>query len=160
MSYVTVFEVAHEAVPLWIPFTLVIFSLFAAIFILLTNDTPILRTVVKVCVFLFACLWAAFVAYTFHHRHLAVKAYQDGEYKVVEGTVHHYSWNGKHECFSVRAIEFCHGTANAIGWDPPLRFGPTTWPVGSMRDGSPVRVAYSQGEYPRILRLEIARNSR
>src|SRR5262252_8787806 len=155
MSYVTVFEITHEAIPLWVPLSFLIFGLFAAIFLLLTRDLGCITKIIRYSVFLFACLWVVFVAYSFHYQKRIVQAYQNGKYKVVEGPVEHYSSTGKTECFSVRGVEFCHGIANPLGWNPPLRLGPATWPVGLTRDGLPVRIAYSDDEYPMILRLDI-----
>lgn len=161
MSYVTVFEITHEAISLFIPLSFVVFGLLGPNFILLTRELPFIRTVVRLSVFLFACLWVVFVAYTFRSRSRLARAYQSGKYKVVEGPVEHYSWTGKTECFSVRGVEFCHGTANQVGWDPPLRLGPATWPVGITRESLPVRVAYcDEDNFHILLRLEMGRSSR
>lgn len=156
MSYVTVFEITREAIPLWIPLSFLIFGLFATIGLLDRN----LVFVSFALLLVFVC--AVFAAYYFHGRRHDLQAYRNGKYKVVEGPVEHYSLKGKTECFSVRGVEFCHGTANQVGWDPPLRLGPSTWPVGLAGDGLPVRVAYFDeliegSSLPRILRLEIVR---
>jgi hypothetical protein len=162
MSYETVFEITHEAIPLWIPFMFVIWGLFGTIFYLGTRDSEFISKVFFRCfMLLFALLWVVFTSYYFLEQRHYVQAYQNGKYKVVEGPVEHYSWTGKHECFSVRGVEFCHGTANQVGWDPLFRLGPSTWPVSLTREGRPVRVAYSfDHKFPMILRLEIGSNSR
>jgi len=157
VSYVTVFEVTRESIPLWIPVLFLFFSLLGAIFYLGTRDSGFAKWVFMPFVLLFACIWLAATSYYFLGRRHDLRAYQNGKYKLVEGPVEHYSWKGKTECFSVRGVEFCHGTANIVGWDPPLRFGPSTWPVGFIHDGLPVRVAYSGDPYLKILRLDISR---
>jgi hypothetical protein len=101
--------------------------------------------------FLFACLWMVLLAYTLLNRRRYVQAYRNGKYGVVEGPVEHYSWKGKTECFSVRGVEFCRGTGNP---------DQLAWPVGLTREGLPVRIAYSEAVHPKILRLDIGRNSR
>jgi hypothetical protein len=157
MSYVTVFEITHEAIPLWFPVAFLLFGVVAAILLL---DS---RGLGFPLVFLLALLWGVPAAYTFHARTHERQLYRNGKYKVVEGPVEHYSLEAKHECFSVRGVEFCHGTANQVGWVPPLRLGPSTWPVGlfSTSEGLPVRVAYyDDGQYHVLLRLDIGRNSR
>jgi uncharacterized SAM-binding protein YcdF (DUF218 family) len=159
MSYVPVFEITHEALPLWIPIFFVLFNLFGAIFLLLARNSGFVRWFFMSFILLFACVWAATTSYYFRRRTHDIQTYQSRQYKAIEGPVEHYSWNGKHECFSVRGVEFCHGTANTVGWDPPLRLAPSTWPVGLLREGLTVRVAYSSDQsYPRVLRLDIARN--
>lgn len=157
MSHVTVFEITNESLPLWIPFFPVIFGLFAAILFLLTRgDSDFFSKLVRYFMLLFACLWVIVVLYHVRNRKHYVQAYQDGKYSLVEGPVEHYSWVGKHECFSVRGVEFCHGTANLVGWNPPFRLGPSTWPVGLTHEGLPVRVAYSEDDgFHTILRLDI-----
>jgi len=101
-----------------------------------------------------------FTAYYFVNQRHLIQAYQNGKYKAVEGPVEHYSWKGKHECFSVRGVDFCHGTANTVGWDLPLRLGLSTWPVGLLHNGLPARVAYyDHDEFHTILRLDIGRNA-
>lgn len=161
MSYVTVFEITHEAIPLWIPFSFLVFSLFATIFFLGTRDADFVTKLffrgfilllIGVCVF-FAVLYFVGLKHD-------LQAYRNGKYKVVEGPVERYSWVAKHECFTVRGVEFCHGTANQVGWDPPLRLGPSSWPVSLTPEGRPVRVAYSGDQYPRIFRLDVGSNSR
>ena len=57
MSYVTVFEITHEAIPLWVPLSFLIFGLFATIFLLLTRDLGCITKIIRYSVFLFACLW-------------------------------------------------------------------------------------------------------
>ena len=164
MPYVTLFEITQESLPLWIPFFPVIFGLFGAIFFLLTRGvSDSFSKLVRYFMLLFACLWVIVVVYHVRNRRHYVQAYQNGKYSLVEGPVEHYSWKGKTECFSLRGVEFCHGTANQVGWQPPLRLGPSSWPVGLIRQGLPVRVAYSDDQPPQsplILRLEIGSNSR
>jgi len=145
---------------LWIPIFFVIFGLFAAIFFLDTRDLGCMKWFFRGFILFLVFVGVVFTAYYFLRRRNAIQAYTNGKYKIVEGPVEHYSWKAKHECFSVRGVEFCHGTANPIGWDPPLRLGPSTWPLGFLRDGLPVRIAYSDDQYPKILRLDIGRSSR
>jgi hypothetical protein len=161
MPYITLFEITHEAIPLWIPFFPVIFGLFAVIFFLGTRDNPAaIKWFFRGFILLFPCVLSVFAAYYFVDQRRYVQAYQQGNYAVVEGPVEHYSWIGKHECFTVRDVEFCHGTANIVGWEPLFRFAPSTWPVGLAHEGLLVRVAYSPGEYPKMLRLDVAHNVR
>jgi len=163
MSYVTVFEITRESIPLWLPFSFLIFGLIGTIIVLDTRNLGPITKFIRYVMLFFACLWLAFVAYYFFDRRHYVQAYQNGKYSLVEGPVEHYSWKGKTECFSLRDLEFCHGTANQFGWDPPFRLGSSTWPVGLIREGVPVRVAYLDNQPPQsphILRLEIGSNSR
>lgn len=163
MSYVTVFEITHEAIPLWFPFAFLFFSLWGTIIFSQTRNLGPVTKVARGVVFLVACLWVVGAASYFLHRRYDVQAYRNGKYKVVEGPVEHYEWQGKHECFTVHGVKFCHGTANQVGRDPPLRLGPSTWPVSLIREGLPVRIAYSDDkppQSPQILRLEIGLNSR
>jgi hypothetical protein len=106
---------------------------------------------IRFVVFLFACLWLALVVYNLLGRRHYVQAYRNGTYRVVEGPVEHYSWKGKTECFSIHAAVFCRGTGNP---------DQLAWPIGLTREGVPVRVAYIGDKNPRILRLEVGRNSR
>jgi len=154
MSYVTVFEITHDSSLWWWPWATgtLIFGLFATIFYLLMRDLWFLRNILKFFIFLFACLWAAIVAYNLRDRRHYVQAYENGMYAVVEGAVEQYSWVGKTECFTVRGKEFCRGTGNP---------DQLAWPIGLVTKGLPVRVAYSEmNKFPKILRLEIGRNSR
>ena len=161
MSYVTVFEITREAIPLWIPFGFLIFGLFCVIFFLGTrHDFGCTKWFFRGFILLLSCVLVFFAAYYFVNQKHYVQAYRDGKYKAVEGPVEHYSRVGKHECFSLRGVEFCHGTANIAGWYPPLRVGPTTWPIGLMGEDLPVRVVYTDEQYPKILRLDVGRNSR
>ena len=153
MSYVTVFEITHETFPneWWLPFLFfaVIFSVIGTVILVLARDSGPFKRVARSFVFLFACVMVVLFCYNFVDRRRVMQAYETGKYTVVEGRVEHYSWSGKTECFGVRGVEFCRGTANRLGW-----------PVGLTREGLPVRIAYSGDEYPRILRLEVGRNSR
>lgn len=156
MPYVTVFEITHEAIPLWFP---VSFVLFVVVGLIIFLDTRGLGPIVKVeryVILFFVCLWGGPASYYFLNQRREVQTYRNGNYKVVEGRVEHYSWVGKHECFTVRGVEFCHGTANQVGWDPPFRLGPSSWPVGVIFERQPVRVAYhDQGDFHIMLRLEV-----
>jgi hypothetical protein len=149
MSYVTVFEITHQSIPLWFPFSFVIFGLLGTILFLLTWRVGLVTKGPRYVLLLLACLWVVSTAYYFLDRRHYVQAYRNGEYSVVEGAVEHYSWRGKTECFSVRGREFCRGTANQIDW-----------PVALTHEGVLVRVAYSSEKYPRILRLDIGLNAR
>lgn len=153
MPYVIAFEITHDASLWWWPwvFGTLIFGLFATIFMLLTRDLGFVSRGVKLIVILFACLWMALVVYKLKDRGHYIEAYRSGKYAVVEGTVEHYSWKGKTECFDLRGVEFCRGTGN------PEQLG---WPIGLTREGLPVRVAYANEEHRKILRLEIGRSSR
>jgi len=153
MSYVTVFEITHDASLWWWPwvFGTLIFGLFATIFLLLMRGLWFITKIVRCFVFLFACLWLVLVAYNLLNRRSYVQAYRNGKYTLVEGRVERYSWKGKTECFTVRGVEFCRGT----GTPDQL-----AWRIGLTREGVPVRVAYSEvDQYPKILRLDIGRNS-
>lgn len=161
MSYVTVFEITHQALPLWIPLFVPIFGLIFTIILLGSRGLGCIRFVYRSFALLFACLWLVFTVCSVLSQKKDIEAFQKGGYAVVEGPVEHYSWSGKTECFSVRGVEFCHGTANQVGWDPPFRLGPATWPVGVAFEGLPVRVAYSRHDgFSTILRLEVGRFSR
>ena len=155
MSYVTVYEITHESFLLSWRFPLIAFSLigsvFATIFFLLTRGLGLVTKVFRSLVLLFACLWLALVSYIVRDHNRYVQAYQKGRYALVEGTVEQYSWRGKTECFSVRRVKFCRGTAGP---------GLLGWPIGLTREGLPVRIAYSDGEYPKILRLQVGRDLR
>lgn len=154
MSYVTVYEISHESFLLsWrFPFIVfpIIFGLFAAIFLLQTRNLGCVTKLVRTGVLLFACLWAVFTAYRFHDYGRYVQAYEHGTYNLIEGRVERYSWIGKTECFTVRGVEFCRGTGNA---------GLLGWPIGLTREGLPVRIAYSDDPFRKILRLEAGRKS-
>jgi hypothetical protein len=154
VSYVTVFEITHDSSLWWWPwlFGTVIFGLFATILLLLMRDLFFVTKVVRSLVFLFVCLWVVLLAYNLLNRRRYVQAYEHGKYEVVEGPVEHYSCEGKTECFSVRGVEFCRGTGNP---------GQLAWPIGLTSEGLPVRIAYSEiDQFPKILRLDIGRNSR
>ena len=155
MPYFTVYEITHESFLLsWrFPFIAgsLIYGLFAAILLLLTRGLGCVTKIVRFFLFLFACLWVVLMGYNLRYHARLVQAYEAGKYAVVEGPVEEYSWKGKTECFRVREVKFCRGTGSP---------GLLGWPIGLTREGLPVRVAYSPGEYPKILRLEIARNSR
>jgi hypothetical protein len=165
MSYVTVFEITHKAIPLFVPVSLLLFVISATIIVL---DTRHRGFPARYPLILFlACLFVVPPAYSFFDLRHSVQKYRDGKYKVVEGPVEHYVWQGRHECFTVRGIELCHGTGNIFGWDPPFRLGPSTWPVGLTREGLPVRVAYSddplpfeEKAFPFIFRLDVGSKSR
>jgi hypothetical protein len=154
MSYVTVFEITHDSSLWWWPSPIgtLVFGLFATIFLLLMRDLWFITKVLRSFVFLFACLWVVLLAYKPLDRRRYVQAYENGKYTVVEGPVEHYSWKGKTECFSVRGVEFCRGTGNP---------DQLAWPIGLTSERLPVRIAYSEmNQFPKILRLEIGRNSR
>src|SRR5215472_7734433 len=154
MSYVTVFEITHDSSLWWWPwlFGTVIFGLFATILLLLMRDLLFITKVFRSFVFLFLCLWVVLLVYNLRNRKRYVQAYQNGKYEVVEGPIEHYSWKGKTECFTVRGVEFCRGTGNP---------DQLAWPIGLTTERLPVRVAYCEIEqFPKILRLEIGRNSR
>jgi hypothetical protein len=68
MSYVTVFEITHESIPLWFPFSFLIFGLFGAVFFLPTRDLVFITKVVRYFMLLFAGLWVVFAAYYFLAR--------------------------------------------------------------------------------------------
>ena len=153
MSYVTVFEITHETFPneWWLPFLFfaVIFGLIGTVILMGSRGLGLITTFFRSFVLFFVSLWLVLFSYNFLGRRHDVQAYENGRFAVVEGPVEHYSWKGKTECFSVRGVEFCRGTANRLGW-----------PVGLAREGLPVRIAYRDDEYRKILRLEIGRNSR
>jgi hypothetical protein len=153
MAYVTVFEITHDSSLWWWPFLFIPLAnaLIAAVILLLTRDLGFVTKVVRSAVFLYACLLVVLLAYNFRDRRRYVQAYQTGRYAVVEGRVEHYSRKGKTECFSVRGVEFCRGTGNP---------DQLAWPIGLTSEGLPVRIAYFAGQFPRILRLDIGRNSR
>ena len=148
MAYVTVFEITHETFPneWWLPFLFfaVIFGVIGTVILLLGRDSVFFRIIARSFVFLFAGVSTILFFYNFRSYSRDVQAYQTGKYKTVEGLVERYSWIGKHECFSVRGAEFCRGTANRLGW-----------PVGLTREGLPVRIAYLDDGYLRIVRLEV-----
>lgn len=161
MSYITVFEITHRSVPLWFPVAFVLFGLFGTISFLLTRNSSRDKRLFMSLILFFYCVWFAAAAYYLLNRKHEIEAYRNGKYKVVEGSVDHYSWTGKTECFTVHSIVFCHGTADLAGWDPPWRLGTATWPIGLAREGSRVRVTYvDRVDSHSILRLEIGRNSR
>lgn len=154
MSYVTVFEITHDSSLWWWPllFGTLIFGLFGTIFYLLMRDLWFITKAIRYLMLLFACLWVVLVAYKLLDRRRYVQQYQNGRYAVVEGPVEYYSWKGKTECFGVRSVEFCRGTGNP---------DQLAWPIGLTREGLPVRIAYSEiDQFPKILRLDIGRNSR
>lgn len=155
MSYVTVFEITHQAFPWFlIVFNLVVVLLGTVLFLLTRNLGPI-TMVFRFLMLLFFCLCAVLDAYNVHERRHYLQAYENGKYAVVEGPVEDYSWRGRSECFSVRSVRFCRGTGNELDW-----------PIGVTHDGVPVRVAYlheriplEASSFPKILRLELGHNS-
>jgi hypothetical protein len=155
LSYVTVYEITHESFLLsWrFPFIAgsLIFGVFAAIFLLGSRGLGCVTKIVRCLVLSFACLWVAIIGYNFRYHRRLVQAYGAGKYAVVEGIVEQYSWRGKTECFRVRGVNFCRGTASP---------GLLGWPIGLTREGLPLRVAYAPGEYPKILRLDVGRSPR
>lgn len=150
MSYVTVYEITHEPFPWWIAVHFLVLSLIGAVILLDTRRLGFVTKGVRYFMLLFAC--AVVILYSLHflnHRRY-VQAYQNGKYAVAEGPVDQYSWRGKSECFSVRGVRFCRGTAD---W-------PGLWPDGLLREGLPVRIVYADNQFPVILRLDIGRSSR
>jgi hypothetical protein len=162
MSYVTVFEITREAIPLWFPVSFVFFGVWGTVMLSQSRNLGPSIKFARGVVLFFACLWVAAASLYFLNRRHDVEAYRNGSYKIAEGPVEHYQWQGKHECFTVRSIDFCHGTANPFGWVPPFRLGPASWPVGLTREGLAVRVAYSddpvpleKSAFPLVLRLDV-----
>lgn len=148
------FEITHDSSLWWWPWVFVPLAqgLIATVILLLTRNMGPTTKIVRLLVFLYACLLMVLVGYNLRIRRHYVEAYRNGEYKVVEGRVEHYSWKGKTECFSVRAVVFCRGTGNP---------DQLAWPIGLTQEGSAVRIAYSDiDSFPKILRLEIGHNSR
>jgi hypothetical protein len=167
MSYVTVFEITREAIPFWFPVSFAFLGLWGTVILSQTRNLGPTTKVGRGVVLFFACLWVAVASLYFFDRRHDIQGYRNGKYKVVERPVEHYEWQGKHECFTVRGVDFCHGTANQFGWVPPFRLGPSSWPIGLTREGLPVRVAYSddpipleKNVFPLVLRLDIVSNSR
>ena len=167
MSYFTVFEITRKAIPFWFPVSIVFFGVWGTIILSETRNLGPITKVARGVVLFFACVWVAVASFYFLERKHDIQAYRNGKYKVAEGPVEHYEWQGKHECFTVRGVDFCHGTANQFGWDPPFRLGTSSWPVGVIREGLSVRVAYSddpvpfeKNSFPLVLRLDIVSNSR
>ena len=160
MSYITVFEITKEAIPLWFPVSFVFFGVWGTVVLSQTRNLGPTTKFWRGAVFFFACLWGGAAAYFFLGRRHDLQLYRNGSYKVVEGPVEHYSWKGKTECFRVRGVEFCHGTANQVGWAPPFGLGPASWPVSLTPEGRPVRVSYDDDhEFHVLLRLEVGGNS-
>ena len=168
MSYVTVFEITHKAIPLIVPLSLLLFGLFATMIVLDTRHWGFLAKYVRYPLILFfTCLLVVPSAYSLFDLRHSIQKYRAGKYKVVEGPVEHYSWRGGGEFFTVRGVEFEHATTNPVGWVPPFRLGPSSWAVGILQDGLPVRVAYSDDPvpfeekvFPFILRLDVGSKSR
>lgn len=168
MSYVTVFEITHKAIPLIVPLSLLLFIIFVTLIVLDTRHWGFLAKFVRYPLILFfTCLFVVPSAYSLFDLRHSIQRYRDGKYKVVEGPVEHYSWRGKTECFTVNGVQFCHGTANQVGWKPPLGLGPSSWAVGILQDGLLVRVAYSddpvafeEKAFPFIFRLDVGSKSR
>jgi hypothetical protein len=156
MSYVTVFEITQQALPLWFPVAFVFFGIWGAVILSQTRNLGFATKAARGVVVLFACMWGSAAGYYFLHQRHDIQRYRSGNYKVVEGQVERYSWKGKTECFRVGGVEFCHGTANQVGWAPPFRLGPASWPVSLTPEGRAVRVAYyDEDEFHVILRLEV-----
>ena len=114
MSYVTVFEITREAIPLWFPISFVFFVLWGTVILSQTRKLGPITKIAGGVVLFFACLWVALASWYFLDRRHTLQAYRNGKYKVVEGPVEDYSSTGKTECFSVRGVEFCHGIANVM----------------------------------------------
>jgi hypothetical protein len=152
VAYVTVFEITHETFPneWWLPFLFfaVIFGVIGTVILMASRGLGAITILLRSFVVLLACVCLVLFAYNLRRRTDDVRAYESGKYKVVEGTVDHYSWRGKTECFGVGGLEFCRGTASRLGW-----------PVGLTREGLAVRIAYLDDGYLRIVRLEVGRSS-
>jgi len=167
MSYVTVFEITRQAIPFWFPVSFVFFGVWGTVILSQARSLGPITKFVKGVVLFVPCLWVALASLYFLDRRHDIQAYRNGKYKVVEGPVERYERQVKHECFTVRGVDFCHSTIDQFGWDPPFRLGPSSWPVGVTREGLPVRVAYSDdprpfetNASPLLLRLDIVSNSR
>lgn len=163
MSYATIFEITHQAIPLWIPLSLTAAGLFAIISGLNARKSRFRRNVAWVML-LFLAVDVLLSAYYFIGKNRTLQAYQTGKYKTVEGPVEHFGWQGDRECFTVRGVEFCHDTGNTFGWDPPFGLALSTWPPRLTHQGMSVRVAYSDDALPfegapQILRLDVGSNS-
>ncbi len=78
MSNGTVFEVTHQSIPLWIPFSFVIFPLFGAIIHLAKRDSGSSAKGLRYFMLLFACLWLVSTAYYFIDHRRYIQAYQNG----------------------------------------------------------------------------------
>jgi hypothetical protein len=147
MSYVTVFEISQQLIPLWLLLYVLILGLIGTVIFLMTRDLGPVTTVARYLMFLFACLLVTLNAYFLLDRRQSIRAYQSGKYVMVEGPIEHYSWRGKTECFRVRGVDFCHGTTPVLEG-----FHQSGWHGGLIGESMPVRVAYYSGV---ILRLDI-----
>jgi len=96
-----------------------------------------------------ATLWTVAVfAATFVDYRKAVDALHNGEAKVVEGRVDHYSQiPGKSESFGVNDVKFWYSDGVIIAG-----FNHTAFDGGPIRQGLPVKIWYWHGQ---ILRLKI-----
>ena len=103
----------------------------------------------RIGVVLLACFGIVFAGLNLYGRTRLLNGYRNGKYAVVEGRIEHHSFTGKTECFDVRPVKFCRGTAQSA------------WPGAIVHDGQRVRIAYSDepkpDPYPVILRIEIDR---
>src|ERR1700752_1942303 len=91
ISYVTMFEITHDSSLWWWPWVFVPLAqgLLATVILLLTRNMGPTTKIVRILVFLYACLLMVLVGYNLRIRRHYVEAYRNGKYKVVEGRVEH-----------------------------------------------------------------------
>lgn len=93
-------------------------------------------------------MWVAAIGWsTLIRNRQALRAFQNGEYRTIEGVVSDFRQGRQKECFSVQDQRFCYSDYEiAPGFHTAASHG------GPIRTGLQVRIAYREG---RILRLDI-----
>lgn len=148
MSYVNVYEITRDSVPLWFP-VVFIFIVLGCIGVWWEfRNMGAIKKAARRFLLLPVCLWLI-LFYVYHlGRKPYVQAYKSGNYLSVEGPVEHSSRRGKSECFTVRGAEFCHSCVDVV----TINFFRRGFECGLVSGGRPVRVAAYNG---RILRLDV-----
>jgi len=153
-DYRTVFVVTEKGFDWWFPaFGLIFLAIGVALVIFGRRRLwPVRRSWVAYFMVAFSILWTsvAFVS-SFSQYHDAQKAYREGRYAVVEGTVEHFQpmpYEGhSEECFSVKDDRFCYSDYTITAG-----FNQTASHGGPIREGLPIRIAYNNAL---ILRIDI-----
>jgi hypothetical protein len=158
MPYITVFEITQKPFQWWFPAFGLIFVLMGAVSVWIGRRWPSQKLMKITGYFglVFASLWVLLAfGSTFSEYRQCVDAYRSGNYAVVEGQVENFRpmpYEGhQDECFSVRNKRFCYSDYGIqAGFNQSASHG------GPVREGLPVRIAYSNDQ---ILRLQIRADS-
>lgn len=156
-EYVTVFAI-KQSMPDW-PFALIGLAL-----ILIGVATVIGRKkfgwkqphwLFAIGSFAFGLLWVLIVFGVVRQEPSSFNELRNGQYQIVEGLVKDFQpmpYQGhQDECFTVQSVQFCYSD-----YDIGSGFHNTASHGGPIREGLPVRIAYSRGV---ILRLEVPKDA-